>query len=127
MSNTSRYGGGVNESKIQEEEDAYYEIFEQEARDFKTNAVAIFETKTAILEARAKYLKFLVDQKTLLVPRDNNNLQIWSIEDMAMEYETQNEEPVNCAIGTLQYYFVGLENCEILVFLSYGNNLVRKI
>ena len=27
----------------------------------------------------------------------------------------------------MQYYFVGLENCEVLVFLSYGHNLVRKI
>ena len=46
---------------------------------------------------------------------------------MTMERETQNEENVNCAIGSMQYYFVGLENCEVLVFLSYGHNLVRKI
>ena len=46
---------------------------------------------------------------------------------MTMEQETKNEEIVNCAVGTMQYYFVGLESCEVLVFLSYGNNLVRRL
>ena len=46
---------------------------------------------------------------------------------MQVVKEHANEFQVNCAAGSNDYYFVGLENNRILVFSSHSHDLVKTI
>ena len=46
---------------------------------------------------------------------------------MEMEHESKNDMKVNCAVGTPEFYFVGLEQNRVLVFSTYGHDLVKTV
>ena len=46
---------------------------------------------------------------------------------MELEHETKNDFKVNCAVGTPEFYFVGLENNRVLCFATYGHEVVQTV
>ena len=81
------------------------------------------------LPAKAQFLKFLSKGNLLVVPkgRDNHTLIIVSTQHMQVLKEHPNQFEVNCAAGSDDYYFVGLENNRILIFSMHSHEVIKTV